>query len=212
MSVNVMPAGLQAGYSITDNFFVFTNAYSKQKNRKPYYQKEGGEYESHQGYSNEMNLGIGYSYRKERFVSELMAGGGTGRMNYEHFLDEASFDYYFKTKTRKNNFFAEPLLAWIVNDNVELGVFFRINGVRYFHITSTANSTNMQEADLAFAQQQKIDIVFQEPGLFFNLGWPHAKFNLQIVGSDEIFGPDIRDRGLTLRSGFCFKIGPKPKK
>jgi hypothetical protein len=212
VSINVMPVGLQAGYSITDKFFVFSTAYRKQKNSRPYNQKEGGEYESHQGYSNEMNFGVGYIHRKESFVLDLMAGGGTGWMNYEHFIDAGSLNYNFKTKTRKNNFFIEPLVGWIVNENVELGIFLRINSVRYFQINSTTNSTNMEESDLAFANRQTIDILFQEPGLFFNLGWPHAKFNLQIVGSDEIFGPDIRNKALTLRSGLSVKIGPKPKK
>jgi hypothetical protein len=212
LSINVMPVGMQAGYSVTDNFFVFGTAYRKQKNARPYRQKEGGLYESHQGNSNEINLGLGYIYRKGKFVGDVMAGGGTGWMNYEHNLDAPDFNYNFKTKTRKNNFFVEPLLGWIVNDNVELGIFFRINSVRYFHINATSTSTNMEEADLAFANHQTMDILFQEPGIFFNLGWPHAKFNLQIVSSDEIFGHDIRNKALTFRSGLSVKIGPKLKK
>jgi hypothetical protein len=212
VNLNILPAGLQAGYSITDNFFVFTTAFNKQKNSKPWRQKEGGEYESHKGSSNEINVGAGYIHRKKHFVLDLMAGGGTGRMNYEHFIDVGSFNYNSTLKTRKNNFFIEPLVGWIVNDNVELGTFLRINSMHYLHVTSSANSTNMEEADLAFANRQAVDVVFQEAGVFFNLGWPHAKFNVQIVGSDEIFGPDVRNKSLTLRSGLSIVIGPKSKK
>jgi hypothetical protein len=212
VNLNVLPTGLQAGYSLTDNFFVFGTAYSKQKNSKPYNSKEGGEYESHQGYSNEVNLGLGYIYRKGKTIVDVMAGGGTGRMDYSHSVDVGSVAYNFSLKTRKNNFFIEPLVGLIINETVEMGVFSRFNSVHYFHASSTANSINMQEADVAFVDQKDLDVLFLEPGFFFNIGWQNVKFNFQVGGSDEIRGPNIRNKSKIFRSGLSVKMGRKPKK
>jgi hypothetical protein len=211
VNLNTWPAGFQAGYSITDKFFVFGTAFNKQKNRKPYQSKEGSEYESHQGGSNEINLGVGLIHRKGKTVFDIMVGGGTGRMDYAHGVDVHGFLYNFSVKTRKNNFFIEPVVGWVLNETVEMGIFSRLNSVHYFHLTATSNSTKMQEADLAFLNSHEMNVLFFEPGVFFNIGWQNVKFNFQIGGSDEIRGPDMRNKSTLFRSGLSIKIGQTEK-
>lgn len=210
-SVNIFPAGLQAGYSITDHFFAFATAYSKKRNRKPYQSKEGGLYESFVGNSNELNLGIGYVKRIDKLVLEIMAGGGTGRMFYRHDVD-TNIEYKFTLSTSKNNFFVEPLIGLAINDNVEVGAFSRINSVHFYHISTESTSMKMEAFDLAFLGKNEMDVVLLEPGVFLNAGWRNVKFNLQIGGTNELSGPEIRDRSILFRSGVTWTLVSGTKK
>jgi hypothetical protein len=131
-SLYMLPAGFQAGYTLTDHLFVFTTGYSKMRNARPSTigTKESGGQETFLGTSSEINLGTGYFTQKNKVAFEVMAGGGIGKMNYSHEIDNTG-DYIFSTEARKVNAFVQPVIGLKVDDHIEVGFFSRFNAVRY---------------------------------------------------------------------------------
>jgi hypothetical protein len=54
--------------------------------------------------------------------------------------------------------------------------------------------------------------LFLEPGIFLTAGWRNVKFNLQMGGSDEIAGDEIRNQSFLFRSGVSVTIGREGRK
>jgi hypothetical protein len=209
-----MPVGFQAGYTPTDHLVVFATAYSKMRNARPSTigSKESGGQETFLGTSSEINLGAGYFTQRNKVVFEMMVGGGIGGMDYSHEVDEIS-DYAFSTKATKVNTFVQPVIGVKVDDYFEVGLFSRFNAIRYYDIISSVGTEGgpIHEDDLAFATHRTVNTLFLEPGLFLNAGWRHVKFNIQMGGSDEIAGDEIRNKSFLFRSGVSVTIGKEIK-
>jgi hypothetical protein len=207
----MMPFALQAGYTVTDHVFVFATAYNKIRNARPYISKESGGQETFLGRSSEVNLGAGYFTRKNQWVFEVAGGGGIGKMSYSHEIDNTS-DYIFSTEARKVNAFVQPVIGLKVDDHIEVGLFSRVNAVRYYDIISGIPARYpIDKDDLAFAAHRTVDVLFLEPGIFMNAGWRNVKFTIQMGGSDEIAGAEIRNKSFLFRSGVSATIGKGSK-
>jgi hypothetical protein len=141
---------------------------------------------------------------------EVMAGGGIGDMRYSHTIDNFS-DYKFTTKAQKANVYLEPVLGITVDDYLELGVFSKLNAVRYYDINSTLSGAGVDaihKHDRAFfiPPTSRLDVLFLESGFFVSGGWPKVKFNLQIGGINELMGSDIDHKTFLFRSGVSWKF------
>jgi hypothetical protein len=142
-SLNSFPLGLQGGYSISNHLFVFTTAYSKQRNKRTA-RGSGEENDGHHTYrgsSMEVNGGMGYYTRKGNTTFEIMAGGGVGEIRHTHAIEELG-GYHFSVVANRSNIFLEPVIGFSINDYVEMGLFARLNSVKYSHIRAVISESS----------------------------------------------------------------------
>jgi hypothetical protein len=206
----VMPAAFQAGYSISNHFFVYGSGFYKMRNSgSPNWGRESNRHQKFRASSSELTFGTGYFIRSNNFHFQLSAGGGFGKLNYEHTIDLDN-DYRFTVNAKRDVLFAEPLVAVVVNDHLEMGLFAKFNSMRFYDLVSEldmGDEPSVRKDDLPFAAGRPFDVKLSEPGFFLTAGWQNIKFNFHIGGVTETSYTDIRYKPFFFRTGMSIRIG-----
>ncbi len=172
----------QIGYAFSDKFSVFHTGYDRAFiERSPFLGSLGkenmGNVNDKDGQS-EFNLGASYFKKSEKFHYEVLAGVGYGKLHYQ---SENGFGYYsFDLKATKYNFFIQPDLCILLNENIELGAFAKLIFLDYFYHSNSGNGLYLSSWDKSFYGGKSSVFYFIEPGFIARFGSENVKFQTQV--------------------------------
>jgi hypothetical protein len=211
---NVYPSGIQVGYSATPHLLFFTTAHLRnwpggkgnprdRDNMSRYRESDWSQF----------ILGAGYFTRKDRWVYELLVGGGTGKVAYTNSRLKV-YNYKFEMNANTQNFYIQPDIGFSIRDHFTFAFFAKLNFCRYTRI-STATTTlgvysEPEFSDQEFIKQKKVDVFTLSPGASFEGGWKAIKFHVQISPNIKLNRNEIRHQVLNANAGLSFRFD-RPK-
>jgi hypothetical protein len=192
LNCNLNFSNCQLGYSITDHISIFS-MFRYRNNTGSHWLIDGGYKEDK---SNELSLGGSYFKSKSFDIScfkaknflvyECLAGSGIGNVYYLNFKNYWP-DYNFVLNAKKMNLFLQPEIGIKFIDAIEVGIFSRLSGYKYYDIKISAGSGasgKLDEEDNYFVNKTYAYLLFFEPGIIFKIGYKNIK--LFMIASREI--------------------------
>lgn len=143
LTVNIHLSGLQVGYAFSNKFSVFTTGYMRfptVETGNPFIGKDG---QSHRkGDSREINFGLSHFGKKDKFIYEVLIGGGFGDMTFEsdhRGAKNREMNYQFNMQADRSNLFIQPNLGYkFFGDSrkfsLAVALFTKVNRVYYHNI------------------------------------------------------------------------------
>ncbi|WP_276372309.1 hypothetical protein [Chryseolinea sp. H1M3-3] len=229
LTANVYLSGAQIGYAFSNNFSVFTTGYMRYKTVgavNPFIGTEGTDDRS--GDSREINLGLSYFGNKNKFLYEVLVGGGFGDMTFRndhHGAKNRDLDYLFEMQADRSNIFIQPNLSYKLFNNakkfkITVAAFTKFNKVYYHNIkTQTVSGfpTNPTKPDFDsgieyFSARQQAHLFFIEPGVHVNIGWKTFRGIAQIAPVINASGHALHYQMISINAGLSMSLNLLKKK
>jgi hypothetical protein len=229
LTVNAYLSGGQIGYAFSNKFSVFTTGYMRYKTIdtvNPFIGTEGTNDRS--GDSREINLGLSYFGKKDKFIYEILVGGGFGDMTFKndyHGAKNRDLNYLFDMQADRSNVFIQPNVGYkFFNDSkkfkISVAVFAKFNRVYYHNIkTQTVSGyyTNPVKPDFDsgieyFSTRQQANLFFIEPGVQAKLGWKAFRALAQIAPVINASGHALHYQIVSINVGLSMHLNLMEKK
>lgn len=196
LTANIYASGLQVGYAFSNNFSVFTTGYMRFptiETANPLIGRDGQSHRS--GDSREVNIGLSHFRKKDKFVYEVLIGGGFGNMTFANDHSGAKtreMDYRFNMQADRSNVFIQPNIGYNFFDDsrkfrLAVALFAKVNRVYYYNIETeiyaTKNPGVMPDFDAGieyFGSRTEANLLFIEPGVQVKGGWKKVRGQAQI--------------------------------
>ena len=202
---NIGINSLQAGYTVTNNFSLFTTGYFRYKATNLSYEtilsKENSGDNIHSDKSSEINIGGSYFYNFNKLTVEVLAGGGYGNLEFEHTIDFFESDYNFDLNAHKYNLFVQPNLGIKFNDHLDLNLSTKFSQQSLYNIKTNVDwgdYTDEAISDDYFLDKNQVNLYFIEPALTFRFGGERFKMQTQIIPVFNLNDTYIRYKELSL--------------
>ena len=205
LKANLGINSLQAGYSISNHFSLFTTGYYRYKATSISFETIGGKENSgddiHEDKSYEINFGGSYFYNQNKLVYEILFGAGLGNLEFQHVIDLYESDYEFNMNSQKYNIYIQPNIGIKFNEHLSLSLSTKFSQQHLYNIkTDLIWGSYSDEAisDDYFFNKSFANLYFIEPGLTFRFGGEKLKMQTQIIPVFNLSETYIRYKELSL--------------
>jgi hypothetical protein len=212
---NISLNAVQLGYTVSNHFSLFASAYERNGgtsvNFEKWGTKEGGGANSYKDHANEINAGGSYFKCSDRFIYEIHAGAGKGKVYFVHDKDLRE-GYHFEMNANKTDAFIQPSFSYRIpsakqfntENFFQFGVFMKVVGYRYYDlkvksvIGRASGSDGADKEDLYFMNRNFRNLYFAEPGVCIRAGSKWIKGSTVLSVPVNLQGDNIRHRPLNL--------------
>jgi hypothetical protein len=202
LKTNLFYNNVQVGYALTNHISAFATGY-----------KHAGQtvatsldkwpdtgVPSYADKAHAFNMGTSYFASSKRFIYEIQAGAGMGKIFYRHKKDY--FDpYIFEMNAKKQNIFIQPSVALNLpldlSKLIQFGVFAKFVREQYYDLnvaSATSASHPIDKQDQYFMNRYSRNLYFVEPGICMRLGGKWIKGNTTLSIPYDLGNGNIRVR------------------
>lgn len=213
VTANVWLTHYQLGYTVSNNFSVFTTGYYRQNDGfliSGLGKENSGAFYTTDKHNN-YELGVTY-YKKlgNHFSYEIVSGIGKGVINYIGNQDALNY-YEFSLHAKKLELFIQPDFTYRLNRYFDVTVFSRLNQNRYYDLEKRlklGGETEILKHDQYFYEHKIGSLLFLEPGIQFRAGMKNIKFQCIYSRAVNLNNADaeIRYRQDNLYLGVTFQF------
>ena len=209
---------LQGAYSITDHV-ALTVSYFNRKERDVYPQPDYNYFTSSEvKYKRNLTeFGVGYFAALDKTQTvwvNIYAGVGTGNFSFDDWgQDQSGAAYTRAYDSRVVKYFIQPAFNCFAGKYVRLGLIGKLSFVRYKHISTSYNDTELQYFNLDLMPHNTFR--FFEPAITMQAGFPKCDW-LKVEGelgfaSNPAINSNLRSRNFNASFGVSFNFSTRKK-
>jgi hypothetical protein len=203
----------QLGYTLTDNFSIYTTGYYRDNKggifKATAATKENGGAYIQTDKQKEFDFGMTFYKGLSNYLSyEIISGVGIGSVEYTNTQDLFP-DYNFSFSAKKLSFYVQPDLTFSIYKYFDFSIFSRINQSRYYGINKSLNlgaKSEPEKYDQYFNDREIVSLCFFEPGLQIRVGLDNIKFQFLYTRIFDLKNTGIQYRQNNLYLGLSLRL------